>query len=208
MKKSCRGKDEIYRASLGQIPNQSHILPSSTFLVNWEKHRRFSLRVKNSLKKKKRFYLFIFIERGRRDKDRESNINVWLPLTGLLLGTQPTTQACAQTGNWTSNVSVHRLALNPLSHTRQGKFNLMFKKEAHMPSKQETPLVVRGMRFPEKIRTFFTPQICKNIRRFISIVRKGCEKTHSHIADDSVNSTSFLEVFWQYWNFKCGESLR
>ena len=39
-----------------------------------------------------------------------------------LLGTWPTTQACALTGNQTSNPLVHRLALNPLSHTSQGEF--------------------------------------------------------------------------------------
>ena len=44
----------------------------------------------------KRFY--IFRERGREGK-REGNINVWLPLECPLLGTWPTTQACALTGN-------------------------------------------------------------------------------------------------------------
>ena len=36
------------------------------------------------------------------------------------LGTYPTTQACALTGNGTSNASVHRTVLSPLSHTSQG----------------------------------------------------------------------------------------
>ena len=40
-----------------------------------------------------RFYLFIFRERGR-----ERDISQ-LPFTRPQLGTQPTTQACAQTGN-------------------------------------------------------------------------------------------------------------
>ena len=39
---------------------------------------------------------------------------------------QPTTQACALTGNWTSNLLVHRLALNPLSYTSQTKNYLTF----------------------------------------------------------------------------------
>ena len=38
----------------------------------------------------------------------------------LLLGTWPTTQACALPGNRASNPLVHRSALNPLSHTSQG----------------------------------------------------------------------------------------
>ena len=46
-----------------------------------------------------RFYLFIFLEREGREKERERNINVWLPLMCPLLGTWPTTQACALTGN-------------------------------------------------------------------------------------------------------------
>ena len=49
-----------------------------------------------------RFYLVL--ERGEgREKERERNINVWLPLTWPPLGTWPTTQACALTGNPTSN---------------------------------------------------------------------------------------------------------
>ena len=48
-------------------------------------------------------YLFIFRERGSEEKERKRNINVCLPLTSPLLGTWPTTQACAKTGNWTCN---------------------------------------------------------------------------------------------------------
>ena len=65
-------------------------------------------------------YLFlIFRERGKKGK-RERNINVWLLLTHPLLGTWPATQACALNGNQTHDPLVHRLALNPLSHTNQG----------------------------------------------------------------------------------------
>ena len=63
----------------------------------------------------------LFLERGeRREKGRERNINVWLPLTHRHPGTWLTTQACAPTGNQTSDLPVCRLALNPLSHIRQG----------------------------------------------------------------------------------------
>ena len=68
----------------------------------------------------KRFYLFIFRESGR-EGERERNIKVWLPLTCPLLGTWPTTQACALTRNRTDDPLVHRLALNPLSHTSWGQ---------------------------------------------------------------------------------------
>ena len=68
----------------------------------------------------KRFYLFIFREGGGREKARERNINVWLPLAHPHLGTWPTTQTCALTGNRTSDPLVCRPALNPLSHNSQG----------------------------------------------------------------------------------------
>ena len=48
---------------------------------------------------------------------KERNINVWLPLMCPLLGTWPTTQACALNGNPTGNPLVCRPVLNPLSHT-------------------------------------------------------------------------------------------
>ena len=65
-------------------------------------------------------YLFIFREGGGREKERERNVNVWLPLECPQLGTWLATQACALTGNQTSNPFVHRSALNPLNHTSQG----------------------------------------------------------------------------------------
>ena len=45
----------------------------------------------------------------------ERNNNVWLPLVCPLLGTWPTTQACALTGNQTNDPFICRPALNPLS---------------------------------------------------------------------------------------------
>ena len=101
-----------------------------------------------------RFYLFIFREGGGREKERERNINVWLPLVHPLLGTWPTTQACALTGNWTSNPLVHRPALNPLSHTSQGwrtSFNISGR----------TGLMVNCLSFclPEKV--FSSPSLLK-----------------------------------------------
>ena len=54
-------------------------------------------------------------------KERERNIDMWLFLACHHLGTPPATQACALTGNQTSNPLVHRPSLNPLS---QGRFNV------------------------------------------------------------------------------------
>ena len=65
-------------------------------------------------------FIYLFLERGeRREKERERNISVWLPLIHPLLGTWPTTQDCALTGNQTGDPLVLRPALNPLSHTSQ-----------------------------------------------------------------------------------------
>ena len=65
--------------------------------------------------------LFLFLDREDGwEKERERNINVWLPLTHPLLGTWPATQACALTANWIGDPLVRRLAFNPLSHTSQG----------------------------------------------------------------------------------------
>ena len=47
-----------------------------------------------------KFFIYLFLERREgREKDRERNINVWLPLTHPLQGTWPSTQAYALTGN-------------------------------------------------------------------------------------------------------------
>ena len=44
-------------------------------------------------------FIYLFLEKGEgREKKRESNISQ-LPLTRPQLGTWPTTQACALTGN-------------------------------------------------------------------------------------------------------------
>ena len=65
-----------------------------------------------------RFYLFIFREReGEREEEKPQCV----PLVCPPLGTWPATQACALTGNRTVDSLVHRLALNPLSHTSQGE---------------------------------------------------------------------------------------
>ena len=65
-------------------------------------------------------FIYLFLERGEgREKEKERNINMWLPLTCPLLGVWPATQACAQTGNRTSDPLVCRPALYPLSHTSQ-----------------------------------------------------------------------------------------
>ena len=68
----------------------------------------------------------LFVERREgREKERERNINVWLPLEHPLLGNWPATQACVLTGNQNGKSLVHRPALIPLSHTNQGWFRYL-----------------------------------------------------------------------------------
>ena len=65
-------------------------------------------------------YVCMYFQRERGGEgEREGNID-WLPLMHPQMGTQPTTQVCALTGNRTGNLLVHRLAFNPLSHTSPG----------------------------------------------------------------------------------------
>ena len=60
--------------------------------------------------------IYLFLERREgKEKERERNINVWLPPVCSLLRAWPTNQACALTGNQTSNPLVYRPVLNPLS---------------------------------------------------------------------------------------------
>ena len=80
----------------------------------------------------KRFYLLIFRERGREGEREGEKHHVWLPLRGPPLGTWPTAQACALTGNRNSNFLVCRPMLNPLSHTTQGHKFFFFRKTQHI----------------------------------------------------------------------------
>ena len=66
---------------------------------------------------------YLFLERGEeKEKERERNISVWLPLLCPTLGTWPETQVCALLGNQTGNPLVCRLVLNPLSHSSRGTY--------------------------------------------------------------------------------------
>ena len=69
--------------------------------------------------------IYLFLERGeRREKERQKNTNVQeihrLVASQPQLETWPTIQACALTGNRTSNLSVYRQTFSPLCHTSQG----------------------------------------------------------------------------------------
>ena len=105
----------------------------------------------------KKNILFIYFQReekggkkrGRETLMYERNID-WLPLAHPQLGIWPATQACALTGNWTSNLSVSRLVLNLLSYTSQG-FLLIFLLICHSPGYIVSMFVWQWMNvLPEK----------------------------------------------------------
>ena len=53
-------------------------------------------------------FIYLFLEReGRKDKERERDINVWLMFICPLLWTWPAPQACALTRNQTGDPLVH-----------------------------------------------------------------------------------------------------
>ena len=69
-----------------------------------------------------KYFIYLFLDRGEgREKKRERNINVWLPLVCPQLATWPVTQACALTRNQTGDPLIRRPVLNPLSHISQGQ---------------------------------------------------------------------------------------
>ena len=75
----------------------------------------------------KRFYLFIFRERGReREREGEKHRCKRETSIGCLSyapqpGTDPATQACALTRNETCNLLLFRIMSNPLIHAGQGQ---------------------------------------------------------------------------------------
>ena len=82
-------------------------------------------------------YLSIFRERGRGGEGgRQTSIceryTDLLPLAQPHLGTWPAIQTCALTGNWTNDLLVQRLVLNPLSHTSQGATGILERRMGQM----------------------------------------------------------------------------
>ena len=101
----------------------------------------------------KKYFIYLILERGEgREKERERNIGArnvdWLPLARPQPGTRPKIQACALTGNRTSDLLVHRLVLSPLNHTSQGKIFLNVF-HPHVPS---TIIMISFKTYDESIR--------------------------------------------------------
>ena len=96
---------------------------------------------------------YLFIERGEwREKEGEWNIDVWLCPEHPLLGTWPTTQTYALTGNLTCDVLVLRPMLNPLSYTSQGKVVLFYYRHCATLYSQTTDssMGINLLIFPHK----------------------------------------------------------
>ena len=66
-------------------------------------------------------FIYLFLERvERKEKERERNISVWLPLTCPLVGTWPRTSDVPWLGIEPVTLWFAACTLNPLSHTSQG----------------------------------------------------------------------------------------
>ena len=114
-------------------------------------------------------YLLFFLERGQgREKERERNI------TCPQLGTWPTTQACALTGNQTGDHPVCRPALNPLSHTSQGQLidSWMFFSFACPPPKIGKTTT---MKTNSVFVSVFAHTRKKNIKTTLSVLPVQCQ---------------------------------
>ena len=71
-------------------------------------------------------FIYLFLEK-RREGERKGERHQCVVVSRGPLGTWPTTQACALTGNQTSDPLLLRPALNSLSHTSQGLFCFLKK---------------------------------------------------------------------------------
>ena len=61
-------------------------------------------------------FIYLFLDGKRREKERERNINVWLPLACPLLGTWLSTEAGALAGNQTGDPLVQAGAQSAEPH--------------------------------------------------------------------------------------------
>ena len=104
-------------------------------------------------------FIYLFLGRGEgREKERERNIDVCFPLTCPQLGTMPTTQLCAWTGNQTSDPLVCRLVLNPLGHTGHVRCSYILTDPAIPLLGIYTKEMKTGHR-----KGIYTPMYCSNI---------------------------------------------
>ena len=123
---STRGNLHPFSSGNNKIASRTRLFPSVAAQGNLAGGSSPQKGIRLHLFFLKRILVILFVDRGREgEREGEKNINVCLPLKHSLLGTWLKTQACALTGNQTRNPLVCRPALNPLSHTSQGRLHLL-----------------------------------------------------------------------------------
>ena len=96
-------------------------------------------------------FIYLILEaREWREKERERNSSVWLPLAHPLLETWPATQACALTGNRTCDTLAHRPVLNPLSFPYNSSIPLL-----DIYQKKPKTLIRKNISIPMLIAALF-----------------------------------------------------
>ena len=127
------GQSALHYSLTAQLPSHQGFRWPGLHLVCWLclTNTNFQYDMRGESRRKPCLYLFwgdfsyLLLERGRegetKEKERERNINVWLPLKQPLLGTQPAAQAHnpVLTGKQSSHLLLCRTAVNLLSHTSQ-----------------------------------------------------------------------------------------
>ena len=96
----------------------------------------------------------------------------WLLLECLQLRTWPVTQACALTGNQTSNPLLRRPTLSPLSYTSQGSRAVFSSTKITWQTIKFNDVVI-GIKFVFKIY-YFSPGWCSSVDLGLDYKPKGC----------------------------------
>ena len=120
---SSDNQTELYSPRVHRPLAKLHTSSSSHLGVAWGfLHCSFKLVFKYIYLNTHTHTFYSFLEgKGGRKRGRETSM---CPPVGTL----PATQACAPTGNRTSDPLVHRPVLNPLSHTSQGQTGIFLRK--------------------------------------------------------------------------------
>ena len=109
-----------------------------TSVFDFEIFLIFNICIWNELIFKNYLCIYLLLEKGEgREKERERNITVWLPLMCLQLGTWPATQACAL--DWESN----RRPLGSQASTQSTELSKPGLKEINLFSKYFIPTICR-----------------------------------------------------------------
>ena len=137
----------------------------------------------------KRFYLFIFREgKGGRKRGRETSMRGCLSHTPLL-GTWPTTQACALTGNHRGKLLVCRLVLNPLIRTSQGEIYFFKLYFILLSSQNAQSRHTRSLKAQSQPHHQWSLEFIPEFRFLLFISHPGC--------------WSDLQPVFHLWSFSC-----